>query len=118
MEVSTPMNMTQNVDLARYNYLIQLQRAKVTIRRFNSLTTIVHLIQLDANQKILERESINAVQWHGLLHPKTSSILITISSSASSIGKEMWLEYVELYLESDVKAPDTQLLRPWNSEEL
>jgi hypothetical protein len=59
--------MTQHVDLSRYARFIQSKRAKITVRSFISLTTLIKLIQFDEHHRqILKQEEALGVISHEL----------------------------------------------------
>ena len=98
--------------------LIRAHRAKATIRCRVGYDTQVFVTQLSSKQVEIRRSEAIGLRWQEILSNRTQTIIVSIDFQAPYNQESTWCLYIELYIESMIKAPNYQLLYPWDSTEL
>lgn len=113
INVTIPIEMSQNIDLGPYAKIIAHRRAKATIICSVGYDTHIIVTQYDADERIVLVSDPIQHQWSELLRPTATSLKVSIEFFNPVNYDHSWCQYIELHIEPDYKAPDTHLRYPW-----
>ncbi|CAF1153886.1 unnamed protein product [Adineta ricciae] len=106
------VTMIQRFNLEHYNVLIGAKRAKLTIHATRGPDVSITLTEFNKNSLQIKVDPHVGYRWTELLDEETVAIEIEITFFNAMHAAYSWLEALEIFLEADIRAPDTQLIHP------
>ena len=104
------VTMDRKIDLTHYLPIIEARRARAVLLCSLGADTRIDITELALNQTKLEADNTTSRRWIALLQTTTVSLQIRVRFIRPQNFVLSWLNYIHLYVYSDIRAPDTELM--------
>jgi hypothetical protein len=104
------VTMDRNIDLTHYLPIIEARRARAVVLCYLGADTKIDITELAVNETKLEADNTTSRRWFALLQRNTVRLQIRVRFIQPQNVVLSWLNYIHLYVYSDIRAPDTELM--------